>query len=102
MKNLLVIIFAFFSITASATNYYVSSAGNDANNGTSTSTPWKTIAKVNATSFSPGDQILFNRGDTWSENLRLSSSGTAGNPITFSSYGTGNLPVICGTGAILR
>jgi len=37
--------------------------GNDRNNGTSPSTPWKTIAKVNASRFYPGNQILIKRGE---------------------------------------
>jgi uncharacterized repeat protein (TIGR02059 family) len=101
LKNSITIfIFLILSRISTATDYYISSSGNDSNNGKSSSTPWKTIAKVNASSFLPGDQILFNKGDSWAENLRPSSSGTAANPITFSSYGTGNLPVICGTSVI--
>ena len=46
--------------------YYVDPSGNDTNNGTSPASPWKSIAKVNATTFMPGDQILFKRGGTWS------------------------------------
>ena len=46
----------------SATYYVDAANGNDANNGTSELTTWKTIAKVNASRFKPGDQILFKRG----------------------------------------
>jgi uncharacterized repeat protein (TIGR02059 family) len=94
MKNLLTILFIFISVLASATNYYVSSAGNDANNGLSTSTSWKTIAKVNSTSFLPGDIIYFNKGNIWNETLTVPTSGNSGAPITFSSYGTGVNPLI--------
>ena len=41
------------------TVYYVSNSGSDSNNGTSTSTPWKTIAHVDAHTFNPGDSVLF-------------------------------------------
>lgn len=34
--------------TCTGTNYYVSSSGNNANNGTSPSTPWQTVAKLNS------------------------------------------------------
>jgi hypothetical protein len=38
-----------------AATYYVDATnGNDANNGLSEVTPWKTIAKVNAPRFNPG------------------------------------------------
>lgn len=84
------------SIRAGATNYYISNTGSDAAAGTSTGTPWQTISKVNAVTFAPGDSILFKKGDTWNERLNPPSSGTAGNPIIFSCYGTGNKPIITG------
>jgi len=81
--------------------YYVDSAsGSDSNNGTSESAPWKTIAKVNASSFAPGDHILFKRGDSWRDLLAISSSGAAGNPIVIDAYGNGAAPVISGTDLI--
>jgi len=88
MKRLLVF-FLFVSVSiSSATTYYVSSsAGSDTNNGTSPSTPWKTIAKVNASTFSAGDNILFLSGDRWRETLRPPSSGAGDSPITFGGYG---------------
>ena len=73
-----VVLLIMFSANAWATTYYVSSsAGSDANNGTSTSTPWQTIAHVNAQTFQPGDSILFKRGDVWNESLTPPSSGTS-------------------------
>lgn len=82
-----------------STTYYVSAAGNDSNNGTSTATPWKTLAKVSSTAFSPGDIILFNSGDTFTGQLVISSSGTSGNPIIYNKYGTGNNPWLAAQGA---
>jgi hypothetical protein len=49
-----------------AATYYVSPTGNDSNNGTSTSTPWKTISKVNSVTLSAGDRVLFQGGQTFS------------------------------------
>jgi hypothetical protein len=48
----------------SPVHYYVSSNGSDSNNGTSSSTPWQTIAKVNAGTYHGGDTISFLSGDT--------------------------------------
>lgn len=80
---------------SSATTYYVDSVnGNDSSNGTSTSTPWKTLAKVNATSFVAGDQILLRRGGVWNESLIVPSSGASAKPIVFSAYGSGNNPLL--------
>ena len=70
--------------------------GNDSNGGLSSSTAWRTIAKVNASSFNPGDQILFKRGEVWREQL-VPHSGGDGNPVTYSSHGTGNLPLLLGS-----
>jgi parallel beta-helix repeat protein len=78
-------------------SYYVDSVnGNDSNSGTSSSSPWRTIAKVNSSNFAAGDHILFKRGDSWRESLSLSSSGEAGNPIVIEAYGTGEAPIISG------
>ena len=77
--------------------YYVSPSGNDASNGLSSATPWRTLAKVNATFFNPGDQILFARGGEWHESLVASSDGTSANPITYASYGSGAKPKFWGS-----
>lgn len=80
-----------------ATYYIDATGGNNSNNGLSPATAWKTMAKVNATSFSPGDFILFKRGEVWNDaNLTCSSSGAANNPITYGAYGSGSRPIITG------
>jgi hypothetical protein len=77
--------------------YYVSNpGGDDGNSGLSELLPWLTVNKVNISSFSPGDSILFKRGSTWREQLTVPSSGSAGNPITFGTYSTGAKPRITG------
>lgn len=83
-----------------ATNYYVSNAGNDANAGSSTATSWQHLAKVKSFSFSPGDSILLNRGDSWNEQLIITSSGVSGSPIVVGAYGNGNKPLITGFQAL--
>ena len=92
---LLVVLLA---LPAGATTYYVAAAGSDANSGTSISAPWQTIAKVNSSTFSAGDSILFNRGDIWyGTSLIAASSGASGAPITYGAYGTGANPIIKGS-----
>ncbi|MFX0202567.1 MAG: right-handed parallel beta-helix repeat-containing protein [Candidatus Hodarchaeota archaeon] len=73
------------------------SNGNDNYDGLSPSAAWKTIAKVNNSSFDPGDQILLKRGETWREQLVVPSSGSAASPITFGAYESGNNPIIKGS-----
>ncbi|MBU1538070.1 hypothetical protein KKF84_22350, partial [Myxococcota bacterium] len=81
------------------TVYFVANDGDDANDGLD-GTPahaWRTIAHVNEQSFSPGDAVLFKRGDEWRESLLISSSGTAEAHITFGAYGEGPRPRILGS-----
>jgi len=82
--------------TVQATTYYVSPSGNDNNAGTSTSTAWKTIAKVNSVTFAAGDSILFEGGQTFSGGLVFSESGTAATPIIIGSYGSGRATINSG------
>jgi parallel beta-helix repeat protein len=97
MKKTLILVFLGISWVASATNYYVNNAGQDNNTGLSDSLAWKTLAKVNAYSFSPGDTVFFKRDNKWFEGrLSPKTSGTSGSPIVFTAYGTGAKPVISG------
>jgi parallel beta-helix repeat protein len=54
------------------------------------------LAKVNASTFKAGDQILFQKGDTFYGTITVKNSGSSGNPITFGAYGTGADPIITG------
>jgi len=101
MRNILgCFIFFMLMMTSqifAGTVYYVDATnGNNSNSGTSLSTAWKTIDKVNNSSFIPGDSILFKKGEQWREVLEPPSSGTSGNRITFGSYGSGDEPIING------
>lgn len=74
--------------------FYVSqSTGSDSNPGT-LALPWQTISKVNGTTLTAGQSVGFKAGDTWREQLTVPSAGSAGSPITFTSYGAGAQPVI--------
>ncbi|MGM9478893.1 right-handed parallel beta-helix repeat-containing protein [Pedobacter sp. GSP4] len=84
--------------TTTGTNYYVDPNGDDNNNGTSTSSPWKTLAKVNGQTFAEGDHLYFKSGGIWNGTLTLLGSGTAASPIVIDKYDTGNKPVINGGG----
>ncbi len=107
---LLMILGAFFSFSfvppakkahAAGTTYYVDSVGGlDSNTGTDSSHPWQTVAKVNSSSFTHGDSILFKRGDVWREELTVPSSGINGDPIIFGAYGTGDNPKLNGSALI--
>jgi len=82
---------------AQAATYYVSPKGDDAKDGQSQATAWKTCQKVSSAAFQPGDIVLFARGGEWRERLSASSSGAAGNPITYDAYGDGAKPRFLGS-----
>jgi hypothetical protein len=74
-------------------SYYVDCAyGNDSNNGTSTSTAWKTLNKANNANLVPGDKLLFKRGCTWTGTLMADWDGNSSAYITIGAYGSGNMP----------
>lgn len=47
--------------------------------------------------FTGGDSLLLKRGEVFREQLVMPSSGTVGSPVTVSSYGSGNKPLILGS-----
>lgn len=79
---------------ASATAYFVSADGSDANDGTSPRSAWQSLEKVNAAGLRPGDSVSFRRGDIFSGGLTVRASGTARQGITLNAYGSGQLPVV--------
>jgi hypothetical protein len=81
----------------SAATYHVDCrAGSDAAAGTTAETAWRTVARVSATTFAPGDAILLRRGTRCSGMLWPKGSGEPGRPIRIASYGEGARPVIDG------
>jgi parallel beta-helix repeat protein len=96
MKKLFFALFVCLLIQEShATTYYISNSGSTGNRGNSPASPWP-FSKVNSFAFSPGDHILFHRGETFYGEIKVTKIGTAGNPITYSAYGTGAKPIITG------
>jgi len=90
--------FMFSVLSVFSATYYVDSSGSDTNNGLTTATPWKTMDKVSSYSLTPGfyggDQILFKRGQNFSNYIYFRSSGSSGNPIIIGAYGSGNNPCL--------
>jgi hypothetical protein len=77
--------------SGSGTSYYVSSTGSDTNNGTTSATPFKTIAKA-AGLTNPGDNVYIMAG-TYPP-LTITRSGSAsGGYITYRAY-PGSKPVV--------
>ena len=104
----LIIALAIPPAHAVATNYYISSTGNDNNNGTSEKTPWQTLDKLYSSwnLIVAGDSVLFRRDNLFAPKsvgaryglLRIPNlkKGTAKAPIVIGAYGTGDRPIISG------
>ncbi len=87
-------LFITFFIKAQTTYYFSSSTGNDNNSGTSEATPFQTIAKLNSLVLTPGNKILFKKGDTFIGAITVNYSGAENAPIIFDSFGTGEKPIL--------
>ena len=85
-------------IRPSAVYYVDSASGNDNGAGTTPDTSWKTLTKINATTFSPGDKILFKSASAWTGQLWPKGSGSAQHPIQIDKYGGDAKPVINAAG----
>ncbi len=100
-RVLLIVVCVFNGIMAQAKCYYIDSqSGNDLNSGLIHKLAWKTLAKVNATTFQAGDSILFKSDGVWVGQLYPKGSGSAVSPITIDKYGVGSKPLIDGNGMI--
>lgn len=99
LNTIAIIIFLMAGRTAFSTNYYVNSvSGNDSNNGTNDSKPWKSLWKVNHHIFKPGDKILFAAGTSYKGQLVPKGLGKKGKVIQIDKYGNGKNPAIHGEG----
>jgi len=83
------------AVYAGQTYYVSNSGGNDSNNGTSPSSPFRTVSRAMSTLFASNGprRVLFNRGETWTASSTISASGRTG-PFTIGAYGTGTNPTI--------
>jgi hypothetical protein len=85
---------------SAGTQYYAdSTTGDDGNPGTSRHKPWRSLEKVNAAVFGPGDRVRFRAGCTWSHQLLITARGLNNQPVVFESYGRGLRPRIEVAGA---
>ena len=80
--------FANGALAAEGAVYYVDSeGGDDAGDGLSKKTAWKSLEAVNSHTFAPGDTVFFKAGCVWKGQLKPQGSGTAANPIRIDQYG---------------
>lgn len=97
-----IIVFLFFGFAkkVAAQTYYVdATGGSDVAAGTTEGTAWQTISKVNGTTLVAGDNVFLKRGETWNEQLNITTSGLSGNLITFGAYDAGDKPIVDAQGS---
>jgi hypothetical protein len=90
------------------TDYFLSTSGNDLNDGLSPETAWRETRKFNdlAPSLHPGDRLLMKAGDVWGEGVNVNGSfltlnsvkGNRNAPVHLSSYSNGPKPLIIRNG----
>ena len=86
--------------SVSAVSYHLDShSGDDANDGLTEQTSWKTLSRVSAVLCQPGDRILLKKGCSWIGQLSPQGVGKDDAPIQIGSYGDGALPKINGNGS---
>ncbi|MBI5534768.1 MAG: right-handed parallel beta-helix repeat-containing protein [Deltaproteobacteria bacterium] len=88
------------SKTVAGKTWYVSTAGDDTNDGLSEAKPLKTLAAASKLQAGPGDRILLKCGDTWqAETLTVTRSGSECNHLIVGSYppACSNPPVLSGS-----
>lgn len=81
------------SAVANARKFYVDPSSTASISNGNFSSPFKSIAQVNATTLYAGDSVFFKSGQVFSGGLNIRFSGTATDPIVFTNYGNGMLPV---------
>lgn len=100
-RSYLIDLFEVETASYSPVTYYVdATTGDDSDTGLTEELAWETISKVNTgphPGYNPGDIIKFKCGEEWRDaSLIPPSSGSSGEPITFTSYGEGADPIING------
>jgi len=74
--------------------YVDSINGNDRNTGLSETEPLQTLDAAFGNTLYAGNKVLLKSGGTYTGGAKLTVNGTEENPITISSYGEGEKPVI--------
>ena len=78
------------SLTISGNTYYVSNGGDDAADGRSPESAWKTLERVNKAELLRGDGVLFCRGDLFRGRIEAREG------VSYGAYGDGEKPRLFG------
>jgi hypothetical protein len=87
---------------AQVRTFYVDAArGEDAQDGLNPESAWRSLARVNRAVLSPGDRVLFHRGQIWRGQL-VPHSGDSSGVITYGVFAEGDKPILLGSVAADR
>jgi hypothetical protein len=75
-------------------NHYISSVKGSPDGDGSAQRPWDSLDDINRYDLSAGDTVFFECGSSWTGTFEITASGSAANPIVFTSYGSGDKPAI--------
>ena len=78
------------ALVIEGTRYYVANDGDDAADGLTPETAWKTLAKVSAAELKPGDGVFFRRGDLFRGAVQVCAG------VAYGAYGEGDKPKLYG------
>jgi hypothetical protein len=68
--------------------------GDDHSSGISVQKPWRTLERLNKSTYQPGDQILLKRGEVFYGQINPKGSGTQDQRIYLGAYGDGERPIV--------
>jgi len=84
---------AFERSPAGRTFYLDAESGIDRNSGKTPEKAWRSLARLNDIELKPGDRILLRKGSRFEGSLVVRGvKGSSEQPITISTYGSGDLP----------
>lgn len=93
--------FCFSENKATAATYYINSIeGNDSYSGKDARNAWRSLERLNETSFKPGDTILFKAGRIYEGQWTPKGSGSSQQPIHVGKFGEGYKPRLQGNGVM--
>ena len=88
------------AVSAPEHTFHVDAAsGDDGRDGLKPESAWRSLAKVNRARLTPGDRVLFRRGQQWRGQL-VPQSGDASGTTLYGAFGEGNKPLLLGSVAV--